>query len=199
MVYLPLPQLSDRLYSTFRAFSSPHFVVRTSGAPAGLTAAFKRAIAEQDATLPLFEIATLNDVLGEAVLPARVNVQLFGLFAAIGLLLATLGLYGVVSYTVAQRTQEIGIRMALGAQGRDVLQLVLRHGFKLALIGTAVGLLAAWGATRWLQNLLFGVGTHDPLTLCSIALLSLAVALLACWVPARRATRVDPMIALRCE
>src|SRR5205085_10107289 len=121
------------------------------------------------------------------------------LFAGLGLLLASVGIYGVVSYSVAQRTNEIGIRIALGASSVDVIRLILRQGLTLALAGVALGALASFGLTRMLKSFLFGISANDPVTFAAVALLLTAMALVACWIPARRATKVDPMIALRYE
>ena len=130
---------------------------------------------------------------------ARFYTFLFALFGATGLILTLTGIYSVISYTVSQRTQEIGIRMALGAQGSDVLKMLVGQGMVLTAVGIAVGVVAAVALTRLMANLLFGLGATDPLTFVMIALLLAPVALLACWIPARRATKVDPMMALRYE
>ena len=199
MVYVPLAQTPDKLLRIVRHFTPTYFVVRTNADPHAMVAAIRQVMAEQDPTLPLYGIHTLEEVLAESIAPQRVNAGLFGLFAALGLLLAATGIYGVMSYTVAQRTPEIGIRMALGAQQRDVRQMVIRQGMKLALAGIAFGLAAAFGLMRLMSGLLFGVQAADPLTYLTIVLLLTVTALVACWIPARRATRVDPMVALRTE
>jgi putative ABC transport system permease protein len=137
--------------------------------------------------------------LDEVFAPRHFNLLLFGVFALAALLLAAVGLYGVLAYSVAQRTHEIGIRLALGAQKRDVLWLIVRQGLGLTLLGVALGLAAAMALTRVLQNLLYGISATDPATFASIALLLISVACLASFIPARRATKVDPLIALRHE
>jgi putative ABC transport system permease protein len=141
----------------------------------------------------------MNEVIAASLAQQRFSMILLDAFAVVALLLASLGLYGVISYLVGQRTHELGIRLALGAQRSDVLRLVLGHGMKMALGGVALGLLAALGLTRLLAKMLYGVSTTDPATFAVITLLLTTVALLACFVPARRATKVDPLVALRYE
>jgi len=138
-------------------------------------------------------------MLSDSVASQRFNMLLLSLFAALALALAALGIYSVMAYSVTQRRQEIGIRMALGAQASDVLKLVVKQGMTLALVGMGIGLLASLAMTRLMKRLLFGVDATDPLTLIVVALLLAFVVLLACWIPARRATKVDPLVALRCE
>jgi putative ABC transport system permease protein len=174
-------------------------VVRSSVDPAGLARAVRSQVAGLDPLLPLARVRTMDELLGQSVAEPRFRTTLLGIFAATALLLAAVGIYGVLSYTVGQRTQEIGIRMALGARRRDVLALVLGQGMALAGIGVAIGLAAALALSRVLAGLLFGVSPADPATFGAVSLVMVAAALLACYVPARRATRVDPMVALRSE
>jgi putative ABC transport system permease protein len=138
-------------------------------------------------------------VVADSMTLRRFTLSLLGIFAAIALILASVGLYGVLSYSVTQRSHEIGIRMALGARGADVLALVVKQGMRLTGLGIGIGLVGAFGLTRLMKTLLFGIGAADPLTYVAIAGLLATIALLACWLPARRATKVDPMIALRYE
>ncbi|MBO0726530.1 MAG: ABC transporter permease, partial [Blastocatellia bacterium] len=164
-----------------------------------LAPAIRRAVWAEDKDLPLEEVATMEQITADATADSRFISIALGVFASIALLLGATGIYGVISCSVAERTREIGVRMALGAERFDVLRLVLAQGMKLALIGVALGLIAAFGLTRLMKSLLFGVSATDPLTFAAIAALLVLVAALACWIPARRATKVDPMVALRCD
>jgi putative ABC transport system permease protein len=147
----------------------------------------------------IFNVRTMEEIVGQSVAPRRFSMMLLSVFALFALALASIGIYGVMSYAVTQRTREIGLRMTLGAQRGNVLRLVIGDGMKLTLAGVLLGVAAAFALTRTIKSLLFGVSATDPVTFISIALLLLLVALLACWIPARRATKVDPMIALRYE
>jgi putative ABC transport system permease protein len=176
-----------------------NFFVRTTNDPATLTRSFTEAIRSGDKAMPVTSVRPLTQAISETVAQTRFYTLLFALFGVTGLLMTLTGIYGVISYTVSRRTQEIGIRMALGAQTRDVLKMIMRQGMTRALIGVGVGLVASLVLTRLMKSLLFGVSATDPLTFAFIALLLSTVALLACYIPARRAARVDPLIALRYE
>jgi predicted permease len=175
-------------------------VVRTKSTdPTTLNAALRDAVRQVDKDQPVVDIQTMNQVLARSVATRRFNMLLLGIFAGIALALAAVGIFGVMNYSVTQRTHEIGIRMALGAQTSDVLKMIVGQGMILTLIGVAVGLTAAFILTRVMSGLLYGVSATDPLTFAGVAALLSAVALLACYIPARRATKVDPMVALRYE
>jgi putative ABC transport system permease protein len=176
-----------------------NLVVRTSGDPASATAALREAVHAIDPDQPISNVMTMNENLSGVLVTERFGAILMSLLAASGLLLAALGLYGVMAYSVSQRTAEIGLRVALGARPTHVLQLILGQGLKLTLLGIAIGLTAVWCLTRLLANLLFGVSATDPATIVLISLLFTGVALLACLLPARRALAVDPIQALRTE
>ena len=178
---------------------SLYVAVRTSGDPASLARAARGAVLAVDSEQPVANMKTMEQRLAESVAQRRFQMTLLGLFASVALMLAVVGIYGVMSYTVARRTHEIGVRVALGAQGRDVLRLVLRQGMWLTLAGVGVGLAIAYAATRVMASLLYGVSATDTMTFALVSLILTAAALLACLVPARRATKVDPMEALRYE
>ncbi|HWN99400.1 MAG TPA: ABC transporter permease [Blastocatellia bacterium] len=188
--YAPLEQ---------NVWGAAYLVVRASSNPASLAPAIREQIWELDKDIPIANLATMDQLLSKSVAQPRFRTLLLGLFAALALVLASVGIYGVISYSVTQRTHEIGIRMALGAQPRNVMTLVIRQGMMLALIGLAVGLAASLALTQIMESLLFEVSATDQATFAVVAVLLAGVALLACWIPARRAARVDPMVALRCE
>jgi putative ABC transport system permease protein len=159
----------------------------------------RRAVEESDPREVIYGVETMNEVVSNSFATRRLAMILLGAFAALALLLACVGIYGVNSYLVGQRTQEIGVRVALGAQRGDVMRLILGQGARVALAGVAIGAVAALGLTRLMASQLFGVSAHDPVTFAGVALLLIVVAVAACFVPARRAMRVDPMVALRHE
>ena len=187
----------------FPYMSSPPFgpiiAVRTSTAPDTLIAAMRGEVHALDQSVPVSQFSTIPQLITKSVAPRRFNMLLFGVFAGVALLLAMSGIYSVMSYAVTQRVHEMGVRMALGAQRRDVQRLVIGQGMKLALTGITLGLIAAFALTRLMSSLLFGVSATDPATFAAVSVLLAFVAMVACYVPARRATRVDPMIALRYE
>jgi putative ABC transport system permease protein len=174
-------------------------VIRTQGDPMGLLGAARHELAQLDASLPIAQPRSMEDVLGRAQARPRFLTLLLTLFSGLALALAALGIYGVMSYSVAQRTSEFGIRMAIGAQRGDVLRLVLSQGFGLGLVGVVIGALGAFGLTRFLSGLLFGIETLDPTVFITMAGVLALVTVVACYLPARKATRVDPLVALRYE
>jgi putative ABC transport system permease protein len=188
--YIPYGQLQ---------FGSVTIVVRSSKDPEGLAKPIASVVQSLDKDLPTYSPKTVEQYLDGTIAVPRFNTFLLAIFAALAMILTAVGLYGVISYTVAQRTHEIGIRMALGAQPGDMMRLVVSQGMTLALFGVAVGLVAALGLTRFLSSLLFGVSSTDPVSFAAVVAMLFAVVLLACYIPARRAMRVDPMVALRYE
>lgn len=189
----------QRQIKTHSFFTPRDLVIRTQVAPLNLVTAVRDAIHAIDPEQPVTNIRTLDEILGEQSQLRRTGMLMLALFAGLALLLASLGLYGVLSYFVTQHTPEIGVRMALGAQRGDVLRLVLRQGLTLVGAGIGIGLLSAFALTRLMKSLVFGLGATDPLTFVLVPVLLFAVAWLACWLPARRATKVDPLVALRYE
>jgi putative ABC transport system permease protein len=173
--------------------------VRTDAPTASLVPAIREIVASLDKDIPLYEVKTMDDYVAGSIAQPRLSSTLLGIFAALALVLAMVGIYGVMSFSVEQRTNEIGIRMTLGAQRADVLRLVLRQGFAIAAIGVALGIAGALASSGLLKSLLFGVKPGDPITLIAVAILLVVCVLAACYIPARRATRVDPMVALRYE
>jgi putative ABC transport system permease protein len=196
-VYVPDTQALDGMMRFLNRILPVNFVIRTSTDPLSLAAAVQQEILAVDRRRAIFGVRSLEQVTADSISSQRFQMLLLGIFAAVALLLAAVGLYGVISYSVSQRTGEIGIRMALGAQPRDVLKLIVGHGLILTHIGLALGLAGALALTRLMAGLLYGVSATDPLTFAAIALLLASVALLASYIPARRATKIDPLTALR--
>jgi predicted permease len=197
-LYLPLGQLSTPLLGAWTSFPMS-LVVRTNSNPSSLTSAVTSAVHQVDSELPLLQIRTMQDVVGESLAQQRFNMQLLAVFAGLALLLAAIGIYSVLSYSVKRRVREIGIRMALGAQVRDVLRLIMIEGMRPTLIGVAIGLAGALALGRVLANLIYGVKPTDPMTFAAVSALLAAVGLFATIIPAYRATRVEPMKTLRDE
>jgi putative ABC transport system permease protein len=189
-IYFPSLQSPDQTMS---------LVVRTTLPPSAILPAIKSVIWSVDKNQPVFAVRSMNEIISGLVSAQRLAFLLLGVFAFLALALAAIGIYGVTSYVVSERTHEIGVRIALGAQTRDVSRLVLGHGARLAGIGAIGGVVAALALTRLLSSLLFGVSATDPLTFIGVAIVLTLVALAACYVPARRAMRVDPIVALRHE
>ncbi|MCA1577511.1 MAG: ABC transporter permease [Acidobacteria bacterium] len=187
------------MYFPWRRNGGMNLVVRTTGEPLSIAGAVRNEVRSIDPDQPIAAVKPMTEWVDSSVSEERYRTTLFGLFAALAMILAATGIYGVMSYTVAQRTHEIGVRMALGARRMDVLKLVVRQGMVLTAIGVALGLLGAFALTQVMESLLFGVTTRDPMTFGVVAALLLAVAFIACFVPARRATKVDPLVALRYE
>ncbi|MGI9113508.1 MAG: FtsX-like permease family protein [Chthoniobacterales bacterium] len=189
-IYIPHQQFAIPGMSVF---------VRSSVNPAALTASLRNAIAELDRDVPLYRPKLLADYVASSISQPRFNAILVALFAGLALLLAAAGIFGVMSYAVTQRTHEIGIRLALGAQRWDVLRLIFSEGMRLVALGAVVGIALVFAAGRLLSNLLYGIGASDPFTIICVTMLLALVAFIACWWPARRASSVDPVIALRSE
>jgi putative ABC transport system permease protein len=193
-IYIPFPQNSWP-----NALRNSFIVVRTSGDPENLISAIRRELRSVDPSLAIAQIRTMDDIIGESLSQRRFNTILLGLFAFVAIALAAVGIYGVMSYSVTQRTREMGIRMALGAKQSDVTRLVISSAAKFALIGVVIGVVIAAISSRLISSLLFGVTATDPMTFVATALLLAAVTLLASYIPSRRAASTDPIAALRCD
>jgi len=174
-------------------------VIRTETDPMSFAAAVRRIVAELDKDQAVFDVMSMEQAFSEYVAPQRFWMRLFGIFAALAVFLAVVGIYGVMSYSVSRRTHEIGVRMANGAQSRDVLKLVVGHGLRLTLIGVAIGVAGSFALTRLIARFLYEVKPTDPLTFAAVSIVLTAVALAASYIPARRASKLDPMAALRHE
>lgn len=196
-LYLNFDQIpADRWPGLVRRIN---LLTRTDVEPTSIAPAVRGQIAALNKDQAVFNVRTMEQIVSQSVASRRFSMLLLAVFAVVALVLAVIGIYGMLSYAVAQRTREIGLRMTLGAQRTDVMRLVIGHGMKLAIAGVVLGLIASFALTRTMKNLLFGVSATDPVTFISITLLLAFVAFLACWIPARRATKVDPILALRYE
>jgi putative ABC transport system permease protein len=201
LVESSVPQIYTSLYQVPSEGASKELAIFLRGRldPAATPVELREQVQAVNPELPVFGAQRLNDALSASLSERRFSMEMVGLFAMTALLLAGLGIYGVISYIVSERTHEIGIRLALGAQSRNILRMVLREGLGLAIAGTAVGLVCALIVSRLMAGVLYGVRPTDPLTFAGVTILLIGVSLLACYIPARRAMRVDPIVALRYE
>ncbi len=199
VMYVPQAQVADGLTKLANGLIPMNWIVQTASDPSSLSAAIQHEIQAVDSQLAASKVRSMDQVISDSTARQNFNMLLLTIFGSLALLLAAIGIYGLMSYTVEQRTQELGIRLALGANGGDMLKLVVRQGMLLAGIGVVIGLAASFGLNRFLGTLLFGVKATDPVTYAVVAIILISVALLATYIPARRATRIDPMIALRYE
>jgi predicted permease len=196
-MYLPVWQIPDKFWPLLA--NGGQYAARTVGMPLGLTNSIREAAQRVDSSAVMYEVRPMQDIVAGSVATQRLAMILLSVFSALALVLSSIGIYGVISYLTGQRTQEIGVRIALGASGKDVLRMILGEGMRIALVGVAVGIAAALGLTRLITKVIYGVGAMDPITFGGVAILLTGVALLACYIPARRAMRVDPIVALRYE
>ncbi|HEV2196789.1 MAG TPA: ABC transporter permease [Candidatus Acidoferrum sp.] len=196
-LYLPVWQVPDRFWPLFA--NSGQYLARTTGSPDGLAASIRQAAEKVDASAVLYDVRPMEEIVARSISTQRLTMLLLSVFSVLALVLSAIGIYGVISYLTGQRTHEIGVRVALGASNQDVLRMILGQGLRMTLIGVAIGIAAAFGLTRLITKMIYGVGATDPLTFAGVAVLLSAVALCACYIPARRAMRVDPIVALRYE
>jgi len=196
-LYLPVWQVPDRFWPLLANGSG--YVARAVGTPADITGAIRQAAEKGEGSAVVYDVRPMEEIVARSISTQRLTMFLLSLFSALALVLSTVGIYGVISYLTSQRTQEIGVRVALGASRQDVLRMILGGGMRITLIGVGIGIAAAFGLTRLITKLIYGVGATDPITFASVAILLLGVALVACYIPARRAMRVDPIVALRYE
>jgi predicted permease len=196
-IYLPAMQMSDGF--TVLVSNGTSAVVRYAGSAPGIIDSIRDTSRKMNSEQVVYGEQTMDEIISDSISDRKFSMVLLGTFAALALLLSSIGIYGVISYLIGERTHEIGIRMALGAQRKDVLTLVLGEGMKLVLVGAAIGIAAALGLSRLMAGMLYGVSATDPLTFAAVPIVLLGVAMLACYIPARRAMRVDPMTALRYE
>jgi predicted permease len=196
-LYLPVWQVPDRFWPLLA--NGSEYVARTAGVPLGIVSAIRQAAQKIDGSTVVYAVRPMQEIVANSISRQRFTMLLLSVFSALALVLSAVGIYGVISYLAGQRTHEIGVRIALGASSKDVLRMVLAQGMRITLIGVGIGIAAALGLTRLITKLIYGVGATDPVTFTGVAILLIGVALLACYVPARRAMRVDPIIALRYE
>jgi putative ABC transport system permease protein len=196
-IYLPYMQIGDEDMALVPPGTTS--VVRYSGSATAVFSALRNSLQKMNPDNVVYGAQTMDDIIAQSLATRRFSMMILAIFAALALLLAAIGIYGVISYVAGQRTHEIGVRMALGAQQHEILQLILGQAARMALIGVAIGLGAAFALTRLMSSLLYGVKATDPLTFAAVAVLLILVALAACYIPARRAMKVDPMVALRYE
>ena len=196
-LYLPVWQIPDKFWPLLA--NGSQYVARTTGSTVGLATSIRQAAEKVDASAVLFDVRPMEEIVARSISTQKLTMLLLSVFSALALVLSAIGIYGVISYLTGQRTHEIGVRVALGASSADVLRMVLGQGMRMTLIGVAIGIAAAFGLTRLITKMIYGVGATDPLTFAGVAVLLSAVALCACYIPARRAMRVDPIVALRYE
>jgi predicted permease len=196
-LYLPVWQIPDRFWTLLAG--GGQYVARTSGSPAGLATSIRQAAEKVDSSAVVYDVRPMEEIVARSISTQRLTMLLLSVFSGLALVLSAIGIYGVISYLTGQRTHEIGVRVVLGASREDVLRMVLGQGMRMTWMGVAIGIAAAFGLTRLITKMIYGVGATDALTFAGVAVLLSAVALCACYIPARRAMRVDPMVALRYE